>query len=89
MWKNGETAGQNGEIDQTDQRLICSEREKEELSGGCALDSGVMEEGSTRLPGVFESKLAFRGLLCLPGMDLPWYSRHIQLWAGRPPPGTK
>lgn len=60
MWKNGDIAGQSGEIDQIDQCLICSEREKEELSGGCALDSGVMEEGSTRLPGSVRVKVGFQ-----------------------------
>lgn len=49
MWKNGEITGWSGEIEQTDKPLICNEREKEELLGGCALDIGVIEEGSTRL----------------------------------------
>lgn len=89
MWKNGEIAGQSGEIDETYNCLICSEREKEELLGGCALDCGMMEEGSTRLSRSLGVKVAIRGLLCLPGMDLPWYSCHNLLWTGRPPSGTK
>ena len=60
MWKNGEIAGRSGEVDQTTKCLICSEREKEELLGGCALDSGVMEEGSPRLSRSLVVKVGFQ-----------------------------